>query len=72
MKQKDNYGLEKGDIERGFTEGEYENKAVKESQYEIADKPEVKGKTLDDSPTNSRWDDLDDGGFLGRAKGQER
>ena len=33
---------------------------------------EHKGEGLDDSPPNSRWRDLDDGGFLGRAKGQER
>ena len=34
---------------------------------------EYKGdKALDDSPKNSQWKDLDDGGFLGRPKGQER
>jgi hypothetical protein len=31
-----------------------------------------KGKELDETPTNSQWRDLDDGGFLGRAKGHER
>ena len=31
-----------------------------------------KKEELDDSPLNSNWRDLDDGGFLGRAKGQER
>ena len=57
MKQKDNYGLEKGDIERGFTEGTF---------------PENGENAVDDSPKNSQWQDIDDGGFLGRAKGQER
>ena len=34
---------------------------------------EYKGDNgVDDSPKNSQWKDLDDGGFLGRAKGQER
>ena len=27
---------------------------------------------LDDSPPNSMWRDMDDGGFLGRPKGLER
>lgn len=27
---------------------------------------------MDDSPPNSMWRDMDDGGFLGRAKGLER
>jgi hypothetical protein len=56
MKQIDNYGLEKGAKEKGFNEGEYQEDE----------------KALDDSPKNSRWDDIDDGGFLGRSKGQER
>jgi hypothetical protein len=31
-----------------------------------------KERNLDDTPTNSQWRDLDDGGFLGRPKGNER
>jgi len=31
-----------------------------------------KERELDDSPHNSQWRDLDDGGFLGRPKGNER
>ena len=57
MKENNNYGLEKGAKERGFCEGEY---------------PENGENAVDDSPKNSRWKDLDDGGFLNRNKGQER
>ena len=57
MKEKNNYGIEKGDIERGFTEGTY---------------PENGKNSVDDSPKNSRWEGYDDGGFCGRSKGQER
>ena len=31
-----------------------------------------KEREMDDTPTNSQWRDLDDGGFLGRPKGNER
>lgn len=31
-----------------------------------------KERELDESPPNSMWRDLDDGGFLGRPKGNER
>lgn len=30
------------------------------------------GSGVVDEPLNSRWRDLDDGGFLNRSKGQER
>jgi hypothetical protein len=55
MKQKDNYGLEKGDVKRGYCEGEYKG-----------------DDGIDDTPKNSQWRDIEDGGFLGRSKGQER
>lgn len=31
-----------------------------------------KERELDDTPPNSLWRDMDDGGFLGRPKGNER
>jgi hypothetical protein len=57
MKSKNNYGLEKGAKDRGFNEGTYHENGE---------------NAVDDSPKNSQWKDLDDGGFLNRNKGQER
>ena len=57
VKENNNYGLEKGAKDRGFNEGTC---------------PENGENAVDDSPKSSQWKDLDDGGFLGRAKGQER
>ena len=55
MKSNKNYGVSKKDMNRGYTDGEY--------------KPD--NQELDEDHLNSQWKDLDDGGFLGRPKGQE-
>ena len=56
MKNKLDYCVEEKDIKRGYTDGMYKPK---------------KDEKLDESPLNSTWRDLDDGGFLGRPKGGE-
>ena len=56
MKSKKNSGVSQKDLDKGHCEGEH--KGGKDS--------------LDESPLNSNWRDLDDGGFLGRPKGGER
>jgi hypothetical protein len=56
MDYKPNFGADAEDMKKGYCNGDY--------------KPDQ--EQLDESPTNSQWRDLDDGGFLGRPKGQER
>ena len=55
MKDKINYSATSKEIKTGYKDGMY--------------KPDE--QQLDESPHNSMWRDLDDGGFLGRPKGQE-
>lgn len=46
----------KEDMARGYSDGEYKPK---------------KDEVLDEEHLNSMWKDRDDGGFLGRPKGDE-
>ena len=56
MKNKPNSGASPKEMKDGYKDGMY-----KPDEHE-----------LDESPPNSNWRDLDDGGFLGRPKGGER
>lgn len=56
MKKNPNSNATKEDLKDGYHDGMY-----KTDEHE-----------LDEDPLNSTWRDVDDGGFLGRPKGEER
>jgi len=74
MKYIKNSGTSDGDLKRGFCQDKYLKNEQDEydTMYGIeSDKP-TDDREMDETPPNSRYRDVDDGGFAGRPKGDAR